>query len=94
MSAGCEMQTNNGGEARQMTKELKSRKPKPKLREPVIINSPPGGFTDEELTVLEACESLARKGLIVDSGRRRWSERTQSYQIVWIMREVADKQRH
>ena len=32
----------------------------------------------------EACQDLARRGLICDSGRRRWSERMQSFQIVWI----------
>jgi hypothetical protein len=35
-------------------------------------------------SIEEAIQSLARKGLIVDSGRRRWSERTQSYQIAWV----------
>jgi hypothetical protein len=40
-------------------------------------------LTDEE-QIQEAIESLARDGLIVDSGQRRWSERTQSYQIVWV----------
>ena len=41
----------------------------------------------------QALQSLARKGLIVDSGRRRWSERTRSYQIVWAAREFADPDR-
>jgi hypothetical protein len=40
-------------------------------------------LTDEE-QIQEAIESLARDGLIVDSRQRRWSERTQSYQIVWV----------
>jgi hypothetical protein len=31
----------------------------------------------------ESFRWLAAKGLIYDTGRRRWSERTQSYQIVW-----------
>jgi hypothetical protein len=39
----------------------------------------------------QAIQDLARKGLIVDSGRRRWSERTRSYQIVWVAREFADR---
>jgi hypothetical protein len=30
-----------------------------------------------------ALQKLAREGLIVDTGRRRWSKRTRSYQIVW-----------
>jgi hypothetical protein len=43
--------------------------------------SPP----DEEFyeAVMEACLSLAAEGLIYDTGKRRWSERTQTYQIVW-----------
>ena len=39
----------------------------------------------------EAIRDLAREGLIVDSGHRRWSERTRSYQIVWVAREFADR---
>ena len=31
----------------------------------------------------EAVERLKAQGLIYDTGQRRWSERTQSYQIVW-----------
>jgi len=31
----------------------------------------------------QALQKLAREGLIVDTGRRRWSKRTRSYQIVW-----------
>jgi hypothetical protein len=31
----------------------------------------------------EILESAARWGLIRDTGRRKWSERTGSYQIVW-----------
>jgi hypothetical protein len=33
--------------------------------------------------IKEVCQDAARKGLIVDSGRRRWSERTRRYEIVW-----------
>jgi hypothetical protein len=39
----------------------------------------------------QAIQNLARKGLIIDTGRRRWSERTRSYQIVWVAREFADR---
>ena len=39
----------------------------------------------------QAIQDLARQGLIVDTGRRRWSERTRSYQIVWVAREFADR---
>jgi hypothetical protein len=31
----------------------------------------------------EALESLARDGLIEDSGERRWSNRNGRYEIVW-----------
>ena len=39
----------------------------------------------------ETIRDLARQGLIVDTGRRRWSERTRSYQIVWVASEFADR---
>jgi hypothetical protein len=35
----------------------------------------------------EAIQDLAREGLIIDTGERRWSERTRSYQIVWTARK-------
>ena len=35
----------------------------------------------------QAIQDLAREGLIVDTGQRRWSERTRSYQIVWTARK-------
>ncbi|MCD9106063.1 hypothetical protein [Bradyrhizobium japonicum] len=31
----------------------------------------------------EAVKELAAAGLIYDTGQRRWSERTKSYQVVW-----------
>jgi len=42
-------------------------------------------LTDEQRyqAIGEAIQSLARKGLIYDTGRRRWCDRTKSYQIVW-----------
>jgi len=41
--------------------------------------------TDDEKyrMIEEAIQSLAADGLIYDTGKRRWSERTKSYQIVW-----------
>lgn len=36
----------------------------------------------ETLEVQEAIESLARDGLIFDTGRRKWNERTGCYDIV------------
>jgi hypothetical protein len=34
--------------------------------------------------VQEAVLDLANLGLLVDSGKRRWSERTGRYEVVWI----------
>ena len=34
-------------------------------------------------SIEEAIQDLARKGLVVDSGQRRWSQRTGRYEIVW-----------
>ena len=41
--------------------------------------------TEEEKyeAIEQALQKLDRQGLIVDTGRRRWSKRTRSYQIVW-----------
>jgi hypothetical protein len=45
---------------------------------------------DDAIEAIEqAIQDLARKGLIVDTGRRRWSERTRSYQIVWAAADSA-----
>ena len=38
-----------------------------------------------------AIRDLARQGLIVDTGHRRWSERTGRYEIVWAASEFADR---
>jgi hypothetical protein len=46
---------------------------------------------DDDDAIEQAIQDLARQGLIVDTGRRRWSERTRSYQIVWVAREFADR---
>jgi hypothetical protein len=32
-----------------------------------------------------AVQELVRKGLVVDSGERRWSERTRRHEIVWAL---------
>jgi hypothetical protein len=49
------------------------------------IRLPPKVLTDEEKyeAIDEAIRSLARDGLIFDTGRRRWSKRTATYEIVW-----------
>jgi hypothetical protein len=43
--------------------------------------------TDAEIQGLrlieEAIQDLVRMGLVVDSGQRRWSQRTGRYEIVW-----------
>ena len=48
-----------------------------------------GSWSDEVDydAIEEAIQDLAREGLIVDTGERRWSERTRSYQIVWTARK-------
>jgi hypothetical protein len=46
------------------------------------MTNPP---TDKEKYEMidEACRKLAAEGRIYDTGQRKWSERTKSYQIVW-----------
>jgi hypothetical protein len=46
-----------------------------------MANSP----TDEQKyrMIEEAILSLAARGFLYDTGQRKWSARTQSYQIVW-----------
>jgi hypothetical protein len=41
--------------------------------------------TDEQKyeMIEEAFRTLAAQGLIYDTGIRKWSERTRSYQVVW-----------
>jgi hypothetical protein len=42
---------------------------------------------DGREAIEQAIQGLARKGLIFDTGRRRWSERTGRYEIVWTARK-------
>jgi hypothetical protein len=42
----------------------------------------------------EAIFRLVRKGQVVDSGRRRWSERTGRYKIVWVWGRLARRDGH
>jgi hypothetical protein len=65
---------------------MKTRKPKEPIRQKWLSDT-----EDFYERVREATEDLARDGLIVDSGRRRWSERTQRYEIVWTVPEHAGK---
>ena len=46
---------------------------------------------DDDDAIEQAIQNLAREGLIVDSGRRRWNELTGRYDIVWVAREFADR---
>lgn len=39
--------------------------------------------------ICRAIQSLAEDGLIVDSGRKRWSKRTGRYEIVWMLSPIA-----
>ena len=41
----------------------------------------------------EVLEGLKTLGLLRDTGRRRWSDRTRSYQIVWEFTELGDRWR-
>ena len=48
--------------------------------------------SDECLEAIEqAFQDMAREGLIVDTGHRRWSERTGRYEIVWVASEFAHR---
>jgi hypothetical protein len=35
--------------------------------------------------ICRAIQDLAKDGLIVDSGRKKWSERTGQYEILWVL---------
>ena len=36
-----------------------------------------------QLAIEAAIQNFVRRGLVADSGQRRWSERTGRYEIVW-----------
>jgi hypothetical protein len=44
-------------------------------------------------SIEEAIQKLVRMGLVVDSGQRRWSQRTGRYEIVWESK-IVDKTFH
>jgi hypothetical protein len=51
-------------------------------------------FFDKEFTLKEieqALRRLANEGRIVDSGERRWSERSGRYEIVWKLPDNVEK---
>jgi len=43
----------------------------------------PADPAEIQRSIEEAIQELVRKGLVVDSGQRRWSQRTGPYEIVW-----------
>jgi hypothetical protein len=49
------------------------------------ISNPPPILPDQEMldAIDEALQRAVERGVIVDSGERRWSERTGRYEIVW-----------
>jgi hypothetical protein len=50
--------------------------------------------TDEQKyeMIEEAIRTLAAQGLLYDTGKRKWSERTRSYQVVWAAVPPKQKQ--
>jgi hypothetical protein len=36
-----------------------------------------------QFAIEEAIQDCVRKGLLIDSGRKKWSQRTGRYEIVW-----------
>jgi hypothetical protein len=51
----------------------------------------PKGQTQVQIEIEAAIQDLVRRGLVVDSGQRRWSERTRRYEIVWVSTSVSKK---
>jgi hypothetical protein len=50
-------------------------------------------YPDELDEAIDDClRMLAAEGRIYDTGQRKWSERTQSYQIVWEIVPPKDEQ--
>ena len=39
--------------------------------------------TEIQLAIEAAIQDFVRRGLVADSGQRKWSERTGRYEIVW-----------
>ena len=57
----------------------------PQPHHPDVLSFRAARTTDERLheQVMEALRRMAAGGRIYDTGRRKWSERTRSYQVVW-----------
>jgi hypothetical protein len=43
----------------------------------------PADPAEIQRSIEEAIQDLVRKGLLIDSGRKNWSQRTGRYEIVW-----------
>jgi hypothetical protein len=43
----------------------------------------PADPAEIQRSIEEAIQDLVRKGLLIDSGRKKWSQRTGRYEIVW-----------
>ncbi|XIA63224.1 hypothetical protein ACFIOY_29010 [Bradyrhizobium sp. TZ2] len=43
----------------------------------------PTDLAEIQQSIEEAIQDLVRKGLLIDSGRKKWSQRTGRYEIVW-----------
>jgi hypothetical protein len=46
---------------------------------------------DDNQTIEEIFAALARCGLIIDSGRKRFSERTGQFETVWVATDYISK---
>jgi hypothetical protein len=57
-----------------------------------MTNTPTDEQKYEMEMLQEAIRTLAAQGLIYDTGRRKWSERTQSYDVVWAAVPPKQKQ--
>jgi hypothetical protein len=45
----------------------------------------PADRAQRHIEIGAAIQALVRKGLLVDSGKRRWSKRDRRYEIVWVV---------
>jgi hypothetical protein len=52
------------------------------------VEDPSDAFYNE---VVKVIEGLVKDDLLVDSGQKRWSERTGRYEIVWVLTELGER---
>jgi hypothetical protein len=57
----------------------------------MVRKDKPKGPTRMQIEIAAAIQDLVGRGLVVDSGQRRWSQRTQRYEIVWVSTGVSKK---